>query len=226
MIVFTKRFRCAIEFFYEIKLCIIWSAFRCVFYTSCHHNHWTIHRKHSLHLTLKYERFRVTYFYNITQIHWASKETYHFFRLCHSLKSKASTWIIFGHRLGKFILNKHIKKIKFTSIKEEINAMKWQEVNFQKSQKLLASRAGSRYGVYVTRHWNWMNSYWMFWVGCLRGARSVSSFRDFRKMTFRDLTAYFSFLTRKNIVFFRYFCVQISLILIAWILVSVALKKW
>ena len=35
------------------------------------------------------------------------------------------------------------KKKKFTSIKEEINAMKSQEVNFQKSQKLLASRAGS-----------------------------------------------------------------------------------
>ena len=27
---------------------------------------------------------------------------------CHSLKSKASTWIIFRHRLGIFILNKHI----------------------------------------------------------------------------------------------------------------------
>ena len=26
----------------------------------------------------------------------------------HSLKSKASTWIIFGHRLGKFVLNKHM----------------------------------------------------------------------------------------------------------------------
>ena len=25
------------------------------------------------------------------------------------------------------------------------------------------------YGVYVTRNWNWMNSYWMFWIGCLRG---------------------------------------------------------
>ena len=31
---------------------------------------------------------------------------------CHPLKSKASTWIIFGHRLGKFILNKHIEKNK------------------------------------------------------------------------------------------------------------------
>ena len=29
----------------------------------------------------------------------------------------------------------------------------------------------SRYSVYVTRHWNLMNSYLMFWIGCLRGAR-------------------------------------------------------
>ena len=34
------------------------------------------------------------------------------------------------------------KKQKFTSMKEEINAMKSQEVNLQKSQKLLASRTG------------------------------------------------------------------------------------
>ena len=39
----------------------------------------------------------------------------------------------------------------------------------------------SPYSVYVTRHWNWMNSYWMFWIGRLRGARLVSSFCDFRK---------------------------------------------
>ena len=55
-------------------------------------------------------------------------------------------------------------------MKVEINAMKWQEVNFQKSQKLLASRAGSskqtiaRTAFTATRHWNWMNSYWMFWI--------------------------------------------------------------
>ena len=55
-----------------------------------------------------------------------------------------SKLFIFGHRVGKFILNiKHIKKLKFTSIKQEINAMKMQEVNFQKSQKLLVSRAWS-----------------------------------------------------------------------------------
>ena len=58
-------------------------------------------------------------------------------------------------------------------------------------------------------------------------------FLRFLKMTFRDITAFFSFLKRENIVFFRYSyqgvlkltCVQILLILIAWILVSLALKK-
>ena len=29
-----------------------------------------------------------------------------------------------------------------------------------------------QYGVYATCHWNWMNGYWMFWIGRLRGARS------------------------------------------------------
>ena len=33
----------------------------------------------------------------------------------------------------------------------------------------------SPYDVYATRHWNWMNSYWMFWIGRVRGARSASS---------------------------------------------------
>ena len=38
------------------------------------------------------------------QLHWASKETYHFFRVTFT----ASKWFISGHILGKFILNKHI----------------------------------------------------------------------------------------------------------------------
>ena len=64
-------------------------------------------------------------------------------------------------------------------------------------------------------------------------ACSVGSFCNFQKITFWDFTAFFSFLTRENLVFFRYsyeevlklICVQISLNLTAWILVSVALKK-
>ena len=66
----------------------------------------------------------------------------------------------------------------------------------------------SRYGVYVTRHWNWITSFWMFWIGCLCGAhselRSVSSFCNFRNMTFHDITTFFSFLKRENIVFFNF----------------------
>ena len=96
-------------------------------------------------------------------------------------------------------------------MKQEIYAMISQEVNFQKSQKIAACLSGwefkadnSLYGVYATRHWNWMNSYWMFWIGCVRGARSVSSFCDFWKMTSRDLTVLFFFLMQENLVFFRY----------------------
>ena len=107
---------------------------------------------------------------------------------CHTLKSKASTWIIFGHRLGtcthSSLISTSKAKAKFTSIKEEINAMKLQEVNFQKITET-ARLSGwefeadkSRYGVYVTRHWNWMNSYW------IRGAHSVSSFSIFEKWLF------------------------------------------
>ena len=65
----------------------------------------------------------------------------------------------------------------------------------------------SPYGVYATRHWNWMNSYWMFWIGRVRGARSeltrwaVSAFSEI--LPFRDLTAFFSFLMQENLVFFR-----------------------
>ena len=41
-------------------------------------------------------------------INWASKETYHCSSEWHSLKSTASKWFIFGHRLCKIILNKHM----------------------------------------------------------------------------------------------------------------------
>ena len=119
----------------------------------------------------------------------------------------ASIWIIFGHRLGKFILNKHIAKIKvYFSHRgdkcDEITRcqfLKITETACLSGWELEADE--SRYGVYVTRHWNLMNSYWMFWIGCLRGARSVSSFCDFRKITFRDLTAFSPFWHEKILCF-------------------------
>ena len=97
-------------------------------------------------------------------------------------------------------------------MKEEINAMKSQEVNFQKSQKLLASRAGSSKQT-IARTAFTQPAIEIQWIAieCLNRprpwsslrARSVSSFCDFRNMTFRDFTVFFSFLMRENLVFFR-----------------------
>ena len=123
-----------------------------------------------------------------------------------------------GHRLGKFILNNaHLESTKVPAqvLQSSVSRDKCDEIATGQFSKITetACLSGwefeadkSRYGVYVTRHWiwNWMNNYWMFWIGRLRGARSVNSFCDFREMTFCDLTAFFSFLTRENLVFFRY----------------------
>ena len=120
---------------------------------------------------------------------------------CHPLISKASTWIIFGHdRLGKFILNKHIaKKQKFTLIIEEIHVC--DEIargQLKKSQKLLASRAGISKQTKADTAFtspghpplklNVLNRLppW----SSLRARWPVSSFCDFRKIAFRDLTAF------------------------------------
>ena len=121
--------------------------------------HWQIHerklmRSHTSNYTERQKKL-------ITSSEW------------HLLKSTASKWFIFGHRLGKFILNKHIKK-------EEVyfnqSGNKRDEISRGKFSKITetACLSGwefeadkSLYGVYVTRHWNWM-----FWIGHLRRARS------------------------------------------------------
>ena len=71
--------------------------------------------------------------------------------------------------------------------------MKSQEVIFQKSQKLLASRARSlvqtiamQYGGYIIR----LEIEWMFWIGGLSWRFSASSFCDFWKVTFSDFIAF------------------------------------
>ena len=63
---------------------------------------------------------------------------------------------MFGHRLGIFILNKRIKK-KVNSIKDEINAVKSQEVQLSKiteTARLLGwefETDNNPYGVYVLK---------------------------------------------------------------------------
>ena len=93
-------------------------------------------------------------------------------------------------------------------MKEEINAIKSQEVNFQKSQKLLAFRAGSSKQT-IARTAFTQPAIEIEWIAIecfdrVRGARSASSICDFRKITFCVLTAFFSFLLLENLVFFRY----------------------
>ena len=95
----------------------------------------------------------------------------------------------------------------------------------------------SPHGVYVTRQWNWMNSFWILWKGRFRGARSdlarwaVSAI--FEKWPFVIKPYFLLFEARISCVFLifllrsikAYFC-PIWLILMLWILVSVTLKKW
>ena len=98
------------------------------------------------------------------------------------------TKVYFNHRGDKC---DEIARGKFSKITETARLSGWE---FEADN--------SPYSVYATRHWNWMNSYWMLWIGRLRGARSVSSFCDFRKITFRDLTRIFLlFDARKSCVF-------------------------
>ena len=52
------------------------------------------------------------------------------------------------------------------------------------------SRQKQVYGVYVTRHWNLMNSYWTFWIGCLSVELAQSSLGDeqFLRFSKNDLS--------------------------------------
>ena len=127
----------------------------------------------------------------------------------HSLKSKASEWIIFGHSLAIVLLTKHISKTNVWLSQKGVN---WGEIargHFSKitdTARLPATELGtdkSQYGGYITRHWNWMNSYWMFWIGGLSWRFSVSSFCDFWEMTICDFIAFFSFLAKATLWIFR-----------------------
>ena len=83
--------------------------------------------------------------------------------------------------------------------------MKSQEVNFQKSQKLLASRAGSSKQTKASTAL--CNPPLKLNVLNRPPPQSLlgEQFLQFsKKITFRDLTAIFSFLARENLVFFRY----------------------
>ena len=64
---------------------------------------------------------------------------------CHSLKSTASTWILIGHRLGKFILHKHIWK-NLSVLQSKRRKMRWnrKRSSFKNHRNCLPLRLGVR----------------------------------------------------------------------------------
>ena len=75
--------------------------------------------------------------------------------------------------------------------------MKSQEVIFQKSQKLLASRARSS----VQTIWSWMNCYWKFWIDRLSWRFAASSSCDFWKVTCSDSSHFSPFWQKQPFIF-------------------------
>ena len=92
----------------------------------------------------------------------------------HTLKSKTLKLIIIRHKLAI----KHISKNLHLE-GSKMNKIRWncKRSVFKKSQKLLASRVRTS----STRLLNWMNSYWMFWIGGLSWRFSANIFHLFGK---------------------------------------------
>ena len=97
-------------------------------------------------------------------VHWASKETCHFFRARLTLIQSIKMNHIWTQIHYSYPYQAHLKKHRFAWVKKEKNVVKSQEVIFTKSLKLLASRAGSlpqtktsTAFAFITHHWNWMN---------------------------------------------------------------------
>ena len=117
------------------------------------------------------------YEYESIQLHWASKET--------SLLQSDIHWNPL-HQNGSYLdTAKVILSLISTSKKTKVyfnqRGDKCDEIARGQFSKITETAClsgwefeadNSPYGVYVTRHWYWMNSYWMFWIGRLRGARS------------------------------------------------------
>ena len=87
--------------------------------------------------------------------------------------------------------------------------MKSQKVIFQiitETARLLGTELGtdnSQCGGYKTRLWNWMNSYWMFWIDCLSRWFSASSFCDFWKVTVCNFIAFSLLFGKSNLIIFQ-----------------------
>ena len=56
---------------------------------------------------------------------------------------------------------------------------------------------------YIACHWNWMKSYWMFWIGGLRGGSQWEVSVNFEKLPFAILLHFSPCLTKASLWIFR-----------------------
>ena len=120
------------------------------------------------------------------EIHWASKQTSHFFRATLTkIRSIKINHIWTQISFNSPIIKSTSKTKRFAWVKMEKNAVKSQVI-FHKFITETASLPGakfaadkSRCGDYITRHWYLMNSYCMFWIGGFSWRFSASSLCDF-----------------------------------------------
>ena len=136
---------------------------------------------------------------------------------------------------NSYLGTEHNNKQRFAKSQKDVKCNEIARGHFQKSEtaRLPGTEFGmdkSLYGGYITRYWNWMNSYW---IGSLSGRFSKSSFCDFWKLTFAISPHIFPFLQEQpfdfsDVLHKEYYSLSVSKLLILmlqWILVRVALKK-
>ena len=135
---------------------------------------------------------------------------------CHSLKSKASKWIIFGHKLNLSLISTSKKtKVYFNQRGDKCDEIARGQFSKITETACLSAGLGVRSRQKPVRRLRnpplkieWIaiecSEYIRLPPWSSLRARSVSSFYDFRKITCRDLTSFFSFLPRENLVFFWY----------------------
>ena len=134
-------------------------------------------------------------------LHWASKEIYFF---------RATLTKIQSIKMYHIWIQVQISKDK-RLVEGKRSKMGWnRKRSFFKYQKKSSSPGhGARHGqkpvqrYNITRHSNWINSYWMFWIGGLSWRFSVSSFCDFWKNFLLRFHRIFSFLAKATFWLFR-----------------------
>ena len=107
-----------------------------------------------------------------------------------------------------------IWKWKDACLRIEQNAVKLERVLYQKSQELLSSwsRCMPHTKGYITRHWNWMNCYWMFWICMLpvvygdRWAISVIFYKAISVILLESLLFLHPWMMNSNVVDFSECC--------------------